>query len=118
MNTKEKRDIFVGLFKTNTYGANGMCQCGISHYDDANQWDPEYHETELPAAKESAKTNPSGYQFHDSSIEYLDFNGALYVQGCRCAMDDFIFNFLTEDKSSIVSFYKKTQDRVTVDDLE
>lgn len=118
MNTQQKNTVFLDLFRTKSYGATGECHCGIMHYDACNQWDDDHNESALPQAMESAKAHPERYQFQDNAIEYLNFNGALFVVGCRCKMDEFVFQFLTEEKQRVLSFYKKTQDVLNVADVE
>jgi len=116
MRTETKLSIFRSLFSTKTYGCSGECHCGIFHYDIANDWDDDYHQNTLPAVQERAKDSPEGYQFHDAAIERLEFDGYLYVIGCRCGMDDFIFRFFNESKSQILNYFVKTKDEVSVDD--
>ena len=68
-------------------------------------------------AQERAKESPHMYQFNEHAIEYFDFNGRLYVHGCRCGMDVFIFDFLTEEKQRVLSYYKQTQDELNASDI-
>jgi hypothetical protein len=117
MNTQSKKDKFFSVFGTNTYGADGICGCGVAHYDEVNKWDSEYHDIELPNAKERAKKNPQDYQFHDTAIDFININGALYVRGCRCKTDEMLFDFLNEDREQVIAYLKETQDVLTVDDL-
>ena len=118
MNTAAKRSVFNGIFKTGSYGASGECHCGVFHYDTANAWDDDHEESVLPQAEEAAKTDPARYQFHDSAIEYVDLNGRLYVIGCRCGMDNFMFDFLNEDKQQVLTYYRDSRDELRVEDVE
>jgi len=115
MKTTEKKGIFNRLFSTGSHGCSGECHCGIIHYDIANSWDDDHHENTLPLAEKSAKESPELYQFQDNSIEYLNFNGFLYVLGCRCEMDCFIFNILNEERENIFNFYNNTKDKVELE---
>lgn len=117
MKTIEKRVIFNNIFRTGTHGATGECYCGIHHLDCANHWDDDHAETVLPSAEKAAQEHPERYQFQDNAIEFFDFNQRLYVFGCRCAMDDFVFEFLIEEKQRVLNFYRKTQDLLNASDI-
>ncbi len=117
MNSTEKNAVFEDVFKTGSYGATGECHCGIFHCDISDSWDDEHNDSVIPSIEESAKSDPQRYQLHDSAIEYLDLNGRLYVIGCRCQMDRFIFEFLTEEKQNVLSFYLNTQDKLNASDI-
>lgn len=117
MKTAEKRTVFNGIFRTGSHGSTGECHCGIFHYDCTNHWDDDHAENVLPAAESRAQTNPEQYQFQDNAIEFFDFNGRLYVFGCRCGMDDFMFEFLSEEKQAVINFYLQTKDKLSVSDL-
>lgn len=118
MKTAEKRNIFNKIFQTRSYGSSGECHCGVMHYDATNSWDEDHHENVLPEAERNAKINPNSYQLHDSAVEFFNFNGRLYVFGCQCRMDDFMFEFFNEEKQNVLSYYKKTQDEISVNDLK
>ncbi len=118
MRTEEKKIVFHGLFRTGSHGACGECHCGIFHFDVSNEWDDDHQNNVLPEAEKNALEHPEMYQFNDHSIEFFDFNGRLYVHGCRCGMDVFIFELLTEDKQNVLSFYKGIQDKLSVSDVE
>lgn len=117
MRTVEKRALFNNIFRTGTQGATGECHCGIIHYDSANFWDDDHAENALPSAEQSALEHPERFQFQANAIEFFNFNDRLYVFGCRCGMDDFVFNFLTEEKQRVLTFYKQTQDKLNAGDL-
>jgi hypothetical protein len=117
MKTSEKREIFDRLFKTGTHGCSGECACGVMHYDSCNQWDDDHQENTLPSAEASAKEMPEIYQFQSNAIEYLNFNERLYVLGCKCHMDDIVFELLHEQSEQVLTFYQQTRPRVTVDDI-
>jgi len=117
MKTAEKRAFFNDIFRTGSYGASGECHCGISHFDCTNNWDDDHSENVLPSAEKNAAERPELYQFQDCAIEFFNFNNRLYVFGCRCGMDDYMFEFLTEEKERVLSFYKQTQDRINVSDI-
>lgn len=117
MNSAKKQSVFTDVFKTGSYGATGECHCGIFHCDTSDSWDDDHSDSVIPAAEESAKSDPQRYQFHDSAIEYVDFNRHLYVVGCRCGMDNFMFEFLTEEKQQVLSFYLNTQDKLNASDV-
>lgn len=117
MQTTTKRDIFRSLFSTGTFGCAATCHCGVHHFDNGNQWDDEHMNETLPNAETWAKQNPKQVQFHGEAIEYLNFNGHLYVIDCHCKMDEFIFSFLNESKDSVLSYYLKTKDAVSVEDV-
>lgn len=116
MRTEHKQSEFNKIFTTGSHGATGHCHCGVIHYDTANKWDDDHHDVILPSAELAAKSEPESFQFHDTAISYVDFNGHLYVIGCKCGMDDFIFNFLKEDKEKILFYYRKTKDRIEAED--
>jgi hypothetical protein len=117
MKTSEKRGVFDSLFRTGSHGCSGDCHCGVTHYDNGNYWDDDHLENTLPQAELAEKAHPKLYQFQPNAIEYVDFNGFLYVFGCKCKMDDFIFGFLSEEKEKVINFYKHTKDRVSVDEI-
>lgn len=117
MKTKDKLTVFRGFFNTGTHGCSGECHCGALHYDDGNEWDEDHHERTLPNARKAAEEDPKSYQFHDSAIEYLEFNECLFVIDCKCGMDKFIFGFLNENKSNVLSYYKQTQEPINVNEL-
>ena len=117
MKTKIKQHKFWGLFTTNTHGCSGECHCGILHYDTANEWDDDHKDNTLPRVLEAEKEHPELYQLHDTAIAYLDFNGMLYVIGCRCETDELIFSVLNEDKESVLNYYKQTEDKISLDDV-
>jgi hypothetical protein len=118
MKRKEKLAHFLAQFSTRTEGAVGECACGIFHYDTGNHWDVDHEENVLPQAIASEKTHPELYQFHDTAIGYVEFNDSLYVVGCRCKKDVEMFTFFEEEKVKILSFYKETQDVISVDDVQ
>lgn len=117
MNTEQKRSAFNRLFSTQSFGATGECHCGISHCDIAGNWDCDHSENTVPVFIEMETKEPTKYQCHDSAIEYCDFNGHLYVVGCQCKMDEFMFNFLAEEKQRILRFYLNTKDQLEVSDV-
>ena len=118
MKTSEKSLVFNRLFKTGSYGCSGECHCGVFHYDNANNWDDDHRDNTLPSAEKAAKEVPGSYQFQTNAIEYVEFNNRLYVIGCKCGMDEFIFGFLLEEKEKILNFYKSTKDRISVEDIQ
>lgn len=117
MKTSEKLSKFVERFTSNTHGSVGECHCGIFHLDVANKWDDDHLEVILPNAKLAAKEFPDRYQFHDTAIDYLNFNGHFYVRGCRCRMDDFMFDFLNEEKENVLKYYMGIKDRINVENI-
>lgn len=117
MKTAIKKSRFIRAFSTNSFGCSAECHCGVIHYDTANEWDEDHHENTLPNAEKLAEESPEHFQFHDTAIEYLDFNGRRYVIDCKCGMTNFIFEFLNEDKESILTYYKNTQEQVTLADI-
>lgn len=117
MKTDNKWRFFNDTFSSGSRGCSGECHCGIMHYDSANQWDIEYHQNMLPQALEAAEASPERFQFHESSIEYLNFNDRLYVAGCRCGMDHFVFTLLNEEKQSILKYYISTKDELSPEGL-
>ena len=117
MKTEVKREKFRALFTTNTHGCSGECHCGISHYDIANHWDSDHHDNTLPRVQKAAIESPELYQFQDNAIAYLDFNGFLYVVGCRCGIDNLFFDMLNEDRENVLNYYKQTQDKISLDDV-
>tara|TARA_R110002096_G_scaffold379758_1_gene573746 strand:+ start:1440 stop:1799 length:360 start_codon:yes stop_codon:yes gene_type:complete len=117
MKTSDKHDLFNQLFTTSTHGCSGECQCGVFHYDTCNEWDEDHRLNTLPSAEASAKEFPDNYQFQENAISYVNINGFLYVIGCKCRFDNFIFEFLTEEKQNILSFYIKTKDEINAEDV-
>lgn len=117
MKSAEKHAVFEDVFKTGSYGATGECHCGIFHCDSSGNWDDDHNDSVVPGVEESAKLDPQHYQLHDSAIEYVNLNNHLYVIGCRCGMDRFMFEFLTEEKQQVLSFYLNTQDKLNASDI-
>lgn len=113
MRTSYKKDAFIQQFSTNTQGCTGECYCGVLHYDAANFWDEDYQENQLPMARKSAESSPEDFQFQDNAIEYFEFNGRLYVAGCKCGMDKFVFGLFNEQKEEILAYFIDTKDKLT-----
>jgi len=113
---------FFAAFTTNISGSMGECDCGKFCIDDANEYDYEWQENELPAfeANHKALGDKSHYLFLDHSVQRYEIAGLLFVYGCTCEGGRNIETLIRRNTAQIATFLNTLakQHRAKADAME